>query len=375
MKCPRCGREMRDDEKFCSGCGYRPSPEEMNGQTPVQPVQERSKAGRIVMAVIGLLLYVGLMFGCQSCVMSGYMTSLMMENGMAADLSEEAIMSQAESLITATSEKMVEILLVSNLLTLLVMCLIFHLGRRSPAERMGVFFVNPFRFITFAVFGTALNVFVSVTISLIPLPPETAEILESQFASLYTNASLPVQIFTVAVVTPIVEELIFRGIGMRKLTAAVGSAGAVIITSLVFGFAHGTVVAVLYACIMGAVFAAMYVRYNSVLPSIAAHAFFNLTSFWLTAVPDGGALVGVYVIAIAMLIWCIYRIFVRYPTFNDILSDRGMRIRPADRTEADIMMRLNAIQRRKDHDLDELSDELEELEKKWNENKKNQKKK
>ena len=367
MNCPRCGRELRDGEKFCPACGYRLSAEE----TPVmfrQP-KERSRAGRLVVAVLGLLLYVGLMFGSQSCVMSGYMTSLMLGNGMTTEISEEALISQAESLITATSEKLVEILLISNLVTFLVLCLIFHLGRKSPAKCMGVNFVNPFRFITFAVFGSALNVFVSMTISLLPLPDEMLEIIDSQFASLYTGAPLAVQILTVALVTPVVEELIFRGIGMRKLIPAAGKAGAVIITSLVFGFAHGTAAAVLYACVMGAIFAVMYVRYESVLPSVAAHAFFNLASFWIAELPENGVVqMGVYLISIAMLVWCTYRIFVRYPTFNDILADRESRIKPINSTEAEIMNRLRFIQEQQDHDIDALSDELEELEKKWNEN-------
>ena len=230
MKCPRCGRELKPGEKFCPVCAYRPSHEEMAQTQSEQPVRERRRTGRIVMAVLSLLLYVGLMFGCQSCVMSGYMTSLMLEGGMTAEISEEAILSQAESLITATSEKIVEILLVANLVTLLVLCLMFHLRRRSPMKEMGVYFVNPFRFITFALFGSALNVFVSVTISILPLPAEMLESLGSQFSSLYTGAPLAVQIFTVAAVTPIVEELIFRGIGMTRLTPVVGSIGAALIT-------------------------------------------------------------------------------------------------------------------------------------------------
>lgn len=375
MNCPRCGREMRDGDKFCPGCGYRPSPDEMPQQENARAVREKPKTGRIVMAVLSLLLYVGLMFGTQSCVMSGYMTSLMLENGVAAVTDQDALLAQAEGLIAAVQDKIVEILLVSNLVTLLVICLIFRLRRKSPKQEMGVFFVNPFRLVTFALFGTALNVFFSVTIPLLPLPEEIMNAVNAQFSGLYTGASLFTQIFTVAVVTPIVEELIFRGIGMSRLTPLIGGVGAAAVTAVVFGFAHGTVVAVLYAAAMGIVFALMYTRYNSVVPSVVAHAFFNLTSFWLAEIPEGTAIIGVYFIAIAMLLWCTYRIFVRYPTFNDILSDRDSRIKPVNQTEADIMMRLNAIQNRENHDLDELGDELEALEKKWEENRSNSKRK
>lgn len=377
MKCPRCGREIKENETFCPVCGFRPEREDgaAIGDRNENTQHTKPKGGRIVLAVLSLLLYVGLMFGCQSCVMSGYMTSLMLEEGMITDItvSEDVLMGQAERLISAVQDKLVEILLISNLLTLLIICLMFHLRRKSPVREMGVYFVNPFRFITFALFGTALNVFFSVTIPLLPLSEEVLESVNAQFSDLYSGAPLAVQILTVAVVTPVVEELIFRGLGMTRLSPVVGSIGAAVITSLVFGFAHGTLVAVLYAAVMGMVFALMYVKYNSVIPSLVAHAFFNLASFWLAEVPEGLALTGVYLISIAMIVWCAYRVFVRYPTFNDILSDRDMRIRPVNQTEADIMTRLNTLQQHDRHDLEKLGEELEELEEKWNENRKNYK--
>ena len=377
MNCPRCGRELKDNEKFCPACGFRIEREDdtANGAGNGKTQPAKPKGGRIVLAVLSLLLYVGLMFGCQSCVMSGYMTSLMLKEGMITDItvSEEVLMGQAERLLGAVQDKLVEILLIANLVTLLIICLMFHLRRKSPVREMGVYFVNPFRFITFALFGTALNVFFSVTIPLLPLSEEMLESVNSQFADLYSGAPLAVQILTVAVVTPVVEELIFRGLGITRLSSVVGSIGAAVITSVVFGFAHGTLVAILYAALMGFVFAMMYVKYDSVIPSLVAHAFFNLASFWLAEVPEGMALTGVYLISIAMIVWCAYRVFVRYPTFNDILSDRDMRIRPINQTEADIMMRLNTLQQRDRHDLDELGEELEELEEKWNENRKNYK--
>ena len=102
MNCPRCGRELKDNEKFCPACGFRIEREESaNGAGNTQPA--KPKGGRIVLAVLSLLLYVGLMFGCQSCVMSGYMTSLMLKEGMITDVtvSEEVLMGQAERLLGA----------------------------------------------------------------------------------------------------------------------------------------------------------------------------------------------------------------------------------------------------------------------------------
>lgn len=37
MYCTKCGRELREDDRFCSGCGYR-----TEGGTPVAGIEPRS---------------------------------------------------------------------------------------------------------------------------------------------------------------------------------------------------------------------------------------------------------------------------------------------------------------------------------------------
>lgn len=378
MKCPRCGREIKDNETFCPGCGWRVdkngqmNPESMyESQNPfLQPKRERSRAGRVFFAVISVILYISLLFGCQSCVMGGYMTSRMMEEGIASELSEEALLAQTERLLEAVNEKIVLILLIANLTAILLICLLFHLRKKSPMREMGLHFVNPFRFITFAVFGTALNIFVSVTLSILPLPQSVLEAFDSQYAGMYGNEPLIVEIFSVAVVAAIAEELVFRGIGMTRLTPVLGRVGAVIVSALLFGFAHGTPIAVAYAALLGILFGFLYARFDSVLPTMICHIFFNLTSYWLAEVTgDNGMLtLGLYVISIALILWCAYRIFIRFPTFNDMLADREGRIPTINEEEREIMARLHQLQKGEDAvDVEEV----EELERRWEENRKN----
>lgn len=387
MKCPQCGREIKDNETFCPGCGWRvvrddkPDPNNTNGDAPqyrapqnpfAQPKKERSKAGRVIFAVVSVLLYISLLFGCQSCVMSGYMTSLMMEEGVAAELTQEAALAQAERLIEATNEKIVLILLIANLTTILVICMLFHLRRKSPAKEMGLHFVNPLRFVTFAAFGTALNIFVSVTLSILPLPESVLEAFDTQYAGMYGNAPLIVEIFSVAVVAAIAEELVFRGIGMTRLTPVLGRVGAVVVSAVLFGLSHGTPIAVGYAVVLGIIFGFLYARFDSVYPTIVCHVFFNLTSYWLGEVTGDNVMLtlGLYVISIALILWCAYRMFIRYPTFNDMLADRDGRIPPINEEERAIMARMRKIQSGEESmDVEKVED----LERKWEENRKNYK--
>lgn len=81
----------------------------------------------------------------------------------------------------------------------------------------------------------------------------------------------------VALVGPIVEELLYRGAGMT-LFASLGAVPAVAITSLAFGLAHGLVLALAALVLFGVVTAILRLRTDSVYPCILVHCAFNATS-------------------------------------------------------------------------------------------------
>ena len=81
----------------------------------------------------------------------------------------------------------------------------------------------------------------------------------------------------IALVGPIVEELLYRGAGMT-LFGALGAAPAVAITSLAFGLAHGLVLALAALVFFGVVTALLRLRTNSVYPCMLVHCAFNATT-------------------------------------------------------------------------------------------------
>ena len=84
----------------------------------------------------------------------------------------------------------------------------------------------------------------------------------------------------VALVGPIVEELMYRGAGMALL-APYGSAVAVLVTAVAFGLGHGLVLALAALVFFGLVIAVLRQRTGSVYPCIAVHCAFNATSLIL----------------------------------------------------------------------------------------------
>jgi len=81
----------------------------------------------------------------------------------------------------------------------------------------------------------------------------------------------------VALVGPIVEELMYRGAGMTLL-ARFGAPTAVLATALAFGLGHGLILALAALVLFGVVTALLRIRTNSVYPCLLVHCAFNATS-------------------------------------------------------------------------------------------------
>lgn len=363
MKCPRCGMESKDDDKICKYCGAILSEKapEPSGYTAHQHLQsphvraprKPSKFEKAVSALLHVFLYVMLFFGIQVLVTAAYMTACMMNYGITAV--DEASMNL---IIQKTTENQVLIMLVSNLITLLVVCLLQTFRGRSVKGEIGLRRVNFMRVPTFALFGIALNVFVSCTISYLPIPTDLVESFDSHYSSLFGGESLLLQILSVAVVTGIVEEIIFRGIIISRLGRGFGTAVSVVLSALVFGFVHGTPIAIVYATVLGIIFGIMYIMYDSIVPSMACHIGFNLTAYMLGNIPIEPA----YVASIVLILFFAYRIFIRRPTFSDLLSDVDGKIRGKTEEEAKLFDEIRALRTKEGltpDDLDRMSDEFD----------------
>ena len=79
----------------------------------------------------------------------------------------------------------------------------------------------------------------------------------------------------VALITPVVEELFFRGIVQARLVPRVGAVAGVVIASVLFGLAHLQLVQLLPLIVLGAVFGVLALRQQRLGAAIVAHAVFN----------------------------------------------------------------------------------------------------
>lgn len=95
-------------------------------------------------------------------------------------------------------------------------------------------------------------------------------------------APFAVNFVVAAVVVPIVEELLYRGLGF-SLLAQFGDTAAIVVTGFVFALSHGFVEGIPVFFVIGAALAFVRSRTGSIYPAILMHAFFNGTQLVLGA--------------------------------------------------------------------------------------------
>lgn len=85
-------------------------------------------------------------------------------------------------------------------------------------------------------------------------------------------------ILIVGLVAPIVEEVLFRGLILKRIQDYLGSVWAVLLSAVIFGLYHGNVVQFIYALILGAAFGVIMCRTNALSVVCTAHIAANVWS-------------------------------------------------------------------------------------------------
>ena len=78
------------------------------------------------------------------------------------------------------------------------------------------------------------------------------------------------------VMSPLIEEIMFRGIALEQLKGEFKDVTAVIISALLFGIVHQNIVQFIYAFVGGVLFGVIYLLSNSLLCTYILHALVNL---------------------------------------------------------------------------------------------------
>lgn len=153
--------------------------------------------------------------------------------------------------------------------------------------------------------GFGLCILLNFMLALLPFPAEWIEQYEEQ-ASWLAEDSAVVLFFATVIFAPLAEELVFRGLVYTRLKRGLPQRGmgiffAALISAVIFGALHGTLLQLFYTVPMGLLLCFVYDRYKSLWASVLVHMAFNLCSFvlsyyWIDTVYVFGvfACIGVY---------------------------------------------------------------------------------
>jgi sodium transport system permease protein len=126
--------------------------------------------------------------------------------------------------------------------------------------------------------------------------PHVKEQIEGLARLVKLDAPLGVQLLVLAVVPAVCEELAFRGFILSGLARRIGADKAVLVSSLLFAFAHLNAFRFLPTFVLGCVLGLLATRSGSLLPGIVFHALHNglvvLVSFFAARAQEGRDLPG-----------------------------------------------------------------------------------
>lgn len=86
----------------------------------------------------------------------------------------------------------------------------------------------------------------------------------------------------VSILAPVMEEILMRGFLLGRLSVNYGKMTALVVSSALFALMHFNMVQTLSALICGFILGLLYIKTDSVICCIAAHAGYNMISYFTT---------------------------------------------------------------------------------------------
>jgi len=118
------------------------------------------------------------------------------------------------------------------------------------------------------IFGIAFNILTVCFFIFVPVPQES-------FLDDLVGNNLILELISIALFAAVIEEILFRGIVLKRLSKMMKPTFAVILSAVIFGIIHFDLVQSSYAFVVGLVLGLVYVWFDSIWLVIAIHFTYN----------------------------------------------------------------------------------------------------
>lgn len=241
---------------------------------------------------IGLLKgigYFGIYFGMQLLVTLVYSIVGMIPIAMKytthyRNVFEPEIFSRyMEEVMQVVLDSAMPAVIISGILTIGVLWLIFVCRKKKFAQEICLRKLQPAGIAPIMLMGLSLNVVTGLVLGLIP--EEWMSAYEATSSMVMTGNTV-VMILATVIMAPVIEEIIFRGLAYTRMKKGMPTAVAVILSSALFGVAHGQWVWMLYAFVFGLVLVWVFERSKSLLANMLLHLSYNGCAMLQMLIPE-----------------------------------------------------------------------------------------
>lgn len=177
------------------------------------------------------------------------------------------------------------IMIVSGILTILVFWIVTLIRKKKFMHEASLVKFKPATVAPIVIGGIAFNFFISFCMNLVPFPQSWIDSYEASSSELLGGAGVLMWI-SVVIMAPLVEELTFRGFMYSRLKTGMAKWIAIIITSLVFGIVHGTIIWAIYTFVFSLALICILERTKSLWGCILFHMAFNLVGATMSTWPE-----------------------------------------------------------------------------------------
>lgn len=177
------------------------------------------------------------------------------------------------------------ILILSGMITILIFFIVAKIRKKKFRKSASLNKFKPATIVPIILGGMAFNIFISYVMNFIPFPKSWVDSYATESSQLLGTVGIPMWI-SVVIMAPLVEELTFRGFVYTRLKQGMPKWIAALVTSLVFGAVHGTIIWAIYTFIFSMCLIYVFERTNSLWSCILFHMSFNFVGAMMSTWSD-----------------------------------------------------------------------------------------
>lgn len=257
---------------------------------------------KIIKSFIKAILYFLLYFGVQ------IVASIIFGVAIAVKIRMSVPMEEFDAAFATAIERNTMLLsLITNIITIFAVWLVFKIRKRSLFSELDIKKIRLIGAVALVVFGACMNIVMSMLLEVLPLPEAWwADYNES--ASAVTSDFTIVGILAAAVLAPITEELVFRGLLYRSIADGCGIWIGAVLSALVFGIMHGSLIWAIYAAILGFILAMIYAKTRSLLCPMLVHFGFNGVNYIISGMTFYFVILSFILAAVSAVMICVFNV-------------------------------------------------------------------